>query len=89
MLLDFLSDYWQVGISPETRAVTTFITERGKYVWNVLPQGLRCSSDHFLRISNEALRRGGLSGYIKNFDDILLFSKTLLEKHERGYQKKV
>ena len=75
--LDFSSRYWQIPISPETRGVTAFITERGKYIWNVLPQGLRCSSDYFLRIMDEALRRGGLEGYINNFDDVLLYSKTL------------
>ena len=44
-----------------------------------MPQGLRCSSDHFLQISDEALRCGGLIRYIKNFNNILLYAKTLKE----------
>ena len=79
MSLDFSSGYWHIPISKETRGVTTFITERGKYIWNVLPQGLRCSSDHFLRITDEALWHGGLVRYIKNFANMLLYAKILKE----------
>ena len=68
--LDFSSGYWQVGISPETRGVTAFITECRKYVWNVLPQGLQDSSDHFLHIMDDMLQRGELKNYMQNFDDI-------------------
>ena len=45
LALDFSSSYWQILISKESRPVTAFVTERGKFVWNVLPQGLRSSSD--------------------------------------------
>ena len=48
-----------------------------KYVWNVLHQGLRDSSDQFLGIKDDMLRRGNLKNYVKCFDDILLFAKDL------------
>ena len=66
-------------MSKESRGITAFITERGKYIWNVIPQGLRDSSDHFLRITDDILHKGGLNlkNYVKNFDDILLAVKDL------------
>ena len=79
MVLDFISGYWQIPIRKESRPETAFMTERGKFVWNVLPQGMRSSSDYFLRITDEALRKGGLTNYVKNFDDLLLFAKSLKE----------
>ena len=39
--------------------------------------GLRCSSNHFLCIMDKMLQKGSLKGYIKNVDDIMLYSKTL------------
>ena len=49
--LDFSSGYWQIPISKKSRGVMAFITERGKYIWNVLPQGLKSLSDYLLRIT--------------------------------------
>ena len=39
--LDLSSGYWQILITKESRPVTAFVTERGKFVWNILPQWLR------------------------------------------------
>ena len=77
MALDFSSGFWQIPISKESRPVTAFVTECGKFVWNVLPQGMRSSLDYFLRITDEALRKGGLTNYVKHFDDLLLFAKSM------------
>ena len=78
-MLDFSSGFWQIPISKESRPVTAFVTEGEKFVWNVLPQGLRTSSDYFLRITDEALHKGVLTNYIKNFDDLLLYAKSMKE----------
>ena len=59
--------------------MTAFVTECGKFVWNVLPQGMRRSTDYFLRITEEALRKGGLTNYVKIFDDLLLIMRSMKE----------
>ena len=41
LALDFSSSYWQILVSKESRPITAFVTERGKFIWNVLPQGLK------------------------------------------------
>ena len=40
---------------------------------------MKSSSDYFLRITDKAFWRGGLKGYVKNFDDLLLFANTMKE----------
>ena len=52
-------------------------------MWNVLPQGLKSSSDHFLRVTDDAIKKGKLTNFIKNFDDLLLYAKNT-ERASKG-----
>ena len=70
LVLDLTQAYWQIPISPDSEKYTVFICEEGKFVWTVLPMGLRNSRDDFLRKTDQIFRDGDLSGYIKCFDDV-------------------
>ena len=41
--------------------------------------GLTVSSDHFLKVTDKILEKNSMGNYIKNFDDLLVFAKTLKE----------
>ena len=45
--LDANSGFWQIGLSPESAKLTTFITLFGKFCFNRLPFGISSAPEHF------------------------------------------
>ena len=60
VMSDFTLGYWQVPLSPVSRLITTFITDRQKMVWTCLPMGLNCLSDNFLRLTDKVLQNANV-----------------------------
>ena len=67
--LDLTSGYHQIKLSEEDKDLTTFTLPYGRYRYEVLPMGLKPSSDHFNINSDKAVK--GLPGTLKSVDDML------------------
>ena len=80
--LDIRQAFWQIKLDDESKEYTAFSTPRGKYHFNSLPMGLKCSSGAFQRIIDSVLY--GLTGKVcKIFiDDVLILGHTFEEHCE-------
>ncbi len=79
--LDANSGFWQIKLSERWRPLTTFITPRGRYCFNVLPFGISSGSEKFQKCMSQILE--GLDGVECNIDDILLYGRTQTEHYRR------
>ena len=70
--LDANSGFWQIGLSPESAKLTTFITPFGRFCFNRLPFGISSARSIF-RSKFHCLCQ---------MDDILVFGKTDAELDE-------
>lgn len=73
--LDCKSGFWQIRLSPESRALTTFSCPQGHYEWVVVPFGLKQAPGIFQRFMDKCFNK------YKEFccvyvDDILIYSNT-------------
>ena len=71
--LDCLQGYHQLELDEESSKLTTFLVESGRYRYRRLPMGASMSSDHFCRITDEALND---LPQRKLIDDIVTFDPT-------------
>ena len=71
--LDCTAGYWQIGLKPEAREKTAFVTDSGLFQWKVLPFGLKCAASTYQRVADIILapHRAYARGYI---DDASVFS---------------
>ena len=67
--LDLTSGNHQICLSEEDKDLTTFTLPFGRDRYEVLPMGLKPSSNHFNINSDKAVK--GLSGTLKSVDDML------------------
>lgn len=78
--LDLASGYWQIGVEPEPREKTAFVTTHGLYEFRVMPFGLTNAPAVFQRLMNEVLSRlnpmKGPDFVAVYLDDVLVFSET-------------
>uniref|UniRef100_A0A8K9WN46 ribonuclease H n=1 Tax=Oncorhynchus mykiss TaxID=8022 RepID=A0A8K9WN46_ONCMY len=79
--LDARLGFWQISLSSESRALTTFITPFGRYCFNVLPFGIASGPEHFQRRMSQLL--DGLSGVIVHADDVLVCGRDRAEHDVR------
>ena len=70
--LDLMKGYYQVGMQPEDKEKTAFVTEEGLYEFNVMPFGLTGAPNTFQRLMDFLLRN--LSCAMVYLDDIIIFS---------------
>ena len=80
-VFDCLKGYWQIMLDEESKPLTTFLTEFGRYRYLRAPMGLNASGDEFCRRTDEAME--GLEGVKKLVDDILIYApndKVLLDR---------
>ena len=78
--LDANSGFWQIGLSPESAKLTTFITPFGRFCFNRLPFGISSAPEHFQKRISQVLE--GTDGALCQMDDILVFGKTT-EEHDK------
>lgn len=78
--LDANSGFWQIPLAEESRPLTTFITQCGRYQFNKLPFGISCAPELFQQRMNQMLE--GLDGYVCLIDDVLIFGSNK-EEHDR------
>ena len=74
--LDFPSGYFQLRLYKESQAITTFITEIGRFCFQRAPQGLNSSGDGFN--SNTDRFFSGLGDWLlKQVDDLYIQGTSL------------
>ena len=76
-VFDCLHGYWQLELDEESKPLTTFLTEFGRYRYRRAPMGLISSGDEFCARTDRAL--SGLPGVMKLVDDILICGKDAAE----------
>ena len=80
-VFDCLHGYWQIPLDEESKALTTFITEFGRYRYCRAPMGLVSSGDEFCLRTDKAL--ADLPGVKKLVDDIIIFGDNIEEIVQR------
>lgn len=78
--LDANSGFWQIGLSPESAKLTTFLTSFGRFCFNRLPFGITSAPEYFQKRISQVLEE--TEGSLCQMDDILVFGKTDAELDE-------
>ena len=76
-VFDARNGYWQIPLDDTSKALTTFITEFGRYRFLRAPMGLVSSGDEFCARTDKAL--SGVTCVHKLVDDILVFGEDYAE----------
>ena len=87
-VFDCKSGYWQIELDEESKSLTTFLTEFGRYCYKRAPMGLSSSGDEFCLRTDKAL--AGIPGVKKLVDDILVYGRDdeeLLERITQVFKK--
>ncbi|KAE9008716.1 hypothetical protein PR002_g15822 [Phytophthora rubi] len=79
--LDLKAGYWQIMVAPEDRDKTAFVTKKGLYRFVRMPFGLTNALSTFQRMMNQVLRRLTWSTCLVYLDDIVVFTKSGIERH--------
>ena len=74
------SGFWQIGLSPESAKLTTFITPFGRFCFNRLPFGISSAPEHFQKRISQVLE--GTDGALCQMDDILVYGKSVGEHNQ-------
>uniref|UniRef100_A0A1A7XJR7 ribonuclease H n=2 Tax=Iconisemion striatum TaxID=60296 RepID=A0A1A7XJR7_9TELE len=77
--LDANMGFWQIPLSKESAALTTFITPFGRFCFNCLPFGINSAPEHLQRIMSEVIE--GLEGVVCHMDDVLVWGRCH-EEHD-------
>lgn len=86
-VLDVNSAFWCISLKLEDREKTSFVTKYGKFMFRVLPFGLKNASATFQRILSNIIRRNNLDEFCINYiDDILIFSRSW-DEHVQHIEK--
>ena len=82
--LDLRKGFFHIKLAPESRPLTTTVTQKGLRQYTRLPMGLTESSSVFQRLVSQTL--AGCSGCCAYIDDIIIFGKTVQE-HDENLRK--
>ena len=77
---DANSGFWQIGLSPESAKLTTFITPFGRFCFNRLPFGISSAPEHFQKRISQVVER--TDGALCLMDDILVYGKSVGEHNQ-------
>ena len=78
--LDANSGFWQIGLSPESAKLTTFITPFGRFCFNRLPFAICLAPGHFQKRISQVLE--GTDGALCQMDDIQEYGNSV-ENHDQ------
>jgi len=73
-MLDFLSGYWQVPLSPDAQDKAAFITRDGLWKWKVLPFGLTSAPATFQRLMEQVFSGLKYRTLLIYLDDVIVIS---------------
>ncbi|UYV76606.1 hypothetical protein LAZ67_14001435, partial [Cordylochernes scorpioides] len=79
--LDAYSGFWQIPLSSESSALTTFITPFGRFRFKRLPFGISSAADIFQKRMSQILE--GLEGTLCHMDDIMVYGSCQEEHYKR------
>src|ERR1044072_2929072 len=85
--LDLARGYWQIAMDPDSLPYTSFITPFGQYEFLVMPFGLKQAPGWFQLLMNDVLRPVIAKTAVVYLDDIIIFSKGILQDHIRDVEK--
>ena len=88
--MDLNSGFLQIGMSPEDKEKTAFLTSFGFYQFTVMPSGLANSPSTFERLMENVLRGHQWKELLLYMDDIISTSSNFdegLERLERVFQR--
>ncbi|VDI48844.1 Hypothetical predicted protein [Mytilus galloprovincialis] len=77
--MDLNSGFWQIGMAPEDKEKTAFLTSLGLYQFTVMPFGLANSPSTFERLMENVLRGLQWKELLLYMDDIISISSTFEE----------
>ena len=66
--------FWQEKLDPDSRFLTTFITQFGRFCFNRMPFEIKSASEHYQRKMSQILE--GSEGYISIMDDMLIHGEN-------------
>jgi len=73
-MLDLLSGYWQVPLSPDAQEKAAFITRDGLWKWKVLSFGLTSAPTTFQRLMEQVLSGLHWKTLLVYLDDVIVIS---------------
>lgn len=82
-IIDMQAGYWQVGLNPEDRKKSAFITPYGLFQFKVMPFGLSNAPATFQRMMDVLLAGLKWNSCLVYLDDVVVFSKSINEHIER------
>ena len=82
--LDMTSAYYHLELHPDSRNVTTFMSNRGLMRFKRLMFGINCAPEIFQRVMTEML--AGIDGVVVYIDDVVVAGSTR-EEHDQRLEK--
>ena len=80
----FKVGYHQIGLTEESRAITTFITHKGLYRYKRLMFGISSAPEKYQQVIQQVLQ--GIEGVKNISDDIVIYAETQAEQDKRVRQ---
>jgi len=79
--LDANSGFFQIPLTEESKLLTTFLTDEGRFAFHRLPFGLSSCPEVFTKVLSRIL--AGLEGVVCHMDDMCVFGGTQVEHDVR------